>query len=335
LAEWDETLVLASVSNDTEARVEVQKLAGSNAWTPLGDKLNSTQAHAIVDLQVEAGTLYALYSELPTEMPERSHHVKKWSPGEWVQIALPGYEPPCGPHLDSVLAIASGAPTIATLSEGAPPCLGAVSVGQWRSNAWSPTPNPDHPGVVSLGCHGNVDLAWDQSANRPLLALTQAGDHQVLQFNTATQSFTALGAELNLNPKSADALDRLSLTVGPQPTIAYTETVSSTRTLFVKVFDGAWKELGPDPVYPGANCSSPSLTYINGVPYVAFIANPDPNDFGELRVRRYKGQWEDVGVTDELLVRAPQLIGVDGIPHVAFLTHEDKPRVNLKHFPPL
>ena len=182
------------------------------------------------------------------------------------------------------------------------------------------------PSIADVG--GTPYVAWDEpdGTNREIRVsrLNAAG--------TAWEQVVGGASPINADP-TRDASGASIANVGGVPHVAWSETDGTNFEIRVARLNGAgtdWDELegGASPINQGAtrNAAEPSLTSIDGVPYVAWREFDGVNT--EIRVSRFNGAtWDQVNPAaaaspiNESNIRDandPSLVGVEGVPYVAW-----------------
>jgi hypothetical protein len=181
--------------------------------------------------------------------------------------------------------------------------------------------NADDPSLI--GIDGVPYVAWSEAGGWP--GYPYDYHIRVSRLNAAGTAWEELGGSVN----HANYAVRPSLTeVAGEPYVAWSEwdndhQENNLRVSRLNAAGTAWEEVGGPIDRAGESASDPSLTAIDGVPYVAIGGSAD--GVSAIRVRRLSSSgtaWEDVG--DPMLPRSdrfpgqPSLTAIDGVPYVAW-----------------
>jgi hypothetical protein len=299
-------------------------------WKQLGSVLQGglENVQPVVDLQIKSGTLHVVYAEGIGVL-----HIKLYDGNVWSEPFM-GYTGPCSGLGSIALAPQdfSGTPTLTLMGAGG--CGIGVGYAYWNANtmSWWETPippSPMRPGLITMNGAGNSDVVHD--GNRGLVALADQGSIYVKYWDesVAPGSWKNVGGALNSSPiptggSPGSGLLSFALDAGKEKYVAFVQTISNVKSVFVKRFDstaGSWMQIGPEKVSGPGNADSPSLTFIDGMPYVAFVEMH--GTVGSVNVRRWNGQeWQRVGaalnVDPATSAVAPYLVGIEKTPYVAF-----------------
>lgn len=162
-------------------------------------------------------------------------------------------------------------------------------------------------------------MGWGTRARLlPLVVLLSLG----IAPGVARAAWTQLGGPLNVSPTAS--LDTVSAAaVNDVPFVAWDEVTGTIPQLYVKQWNGStWvQDGGALNLNPGDGAASPSITSVNGVPYVAFFDGP-PGAFS-VYVKHWNGTaWVQDGGSVSSNVSSdstePSITSVDGVPYVAF-----------------
>lgn len=185
-----------------------------------------------------------------------------------------------------------------------------------------PAENASFPGIAAVG--GVPHVAWSES---------QGGHAQlrVARLNPAGTDWVELGGALNHDP-NRDATASAITDVGGVPYVGWVEAngaaVLQLRVARPNAGGTGWDEVGaPLNHDPSRSAFSPSMTTIDGVPYVAWREADGSGE--EVRVARLDAvgtAWEEVVGGASPIDRdptastsSPSIAGIGGTPHVAWI----------------
>jgi hypothetical protein len=222
-------------------------------------------------------------------------------------------------------AIASGF-TFALLCQGS-------ALAAWHQPVGGPSPineaagqSANNPSLTTIG--GVPYVAWDE-----------AGQIRVARLNTAGTAWEKVADSASpINEAANQGAEFPSLTgINGVPYVAWTETdgslVKQIRVARLNAAGTAWEKVADTPAASPINWSnirnafSPSITGINGVPYVAWTEN-DSASHGQVHVARLNAAgtaWEKVVATASPInsssahnAAQADLTSIGGVPYVAW-----------------
>lgn len=323
-------------------------------WVRVGDALDGAGAQPVIDIQFHGTTPYVFYADQGAAATTPDHVKAFDTAGSgWIEVGAPGYRPPCSMHFNAALALDGPQPHFSFVGAGG--CGIGVGYARWTGSGWWETPSPPspmRPGRITMIGGGSSDVVYD--GRRALVALIDNGWRYVRRWDASVDpgSWVNVGPSFNQNPPGLAAVGAnylwMALDATGRTWVAFAEQDGGVQKVFVRRYDpvaDAWTRIGGGPVSdPTRNSDYPSLAFVGGTPYVAWVEDvtrPSGSGVGggTIRVARWNGlAWERVGAplnqdatADAVL---PYLVGIGTVPYVAFREPVTAPqRIYVKRFP--
>ena len=155
-----------------------------------------------------------------------------------------------------------------------------VYVEQFANGAWTPVGptalnvDPNHQQIVMApsitGVNGVPYVAWVES---------NGSKYEIYVKEFTNGSWSQVGTALNVNAGgSQNGYAPMITSVGGVPNVVWQEDTTTGEAIYVKQFtNGAWSQVGTAvnlDIAGQQNGQNPSITSVNGVPYVAWSESP-------------------------------------------------------------
>jgi hypothetical protein len=317
---------VADVGGVRDVRVAENK--GPPDWSFLGP--SPSEGASFVPDAVALGfvgtTAHVLYATSGTP----SVHLKERVGSSWTEIGAPGYASACAVPLALRLAFDGATPHIATLGAGG--CGLGIDYAFWNGASWQQRPSVTiFPGQLTFNANGRPDIVFTDQAYVGVPEIEGGGTARIAVrfWDTGASLWVDLVGPLQENATNGLGDEDVALasdTAGNLYAAWAEEVAAGSKVIFVKRYDvvqQTWSLLGTGPASGPGNATSPSLTLINGIPWLAYLEATGVADL--VYVRRFESAgnaWQLVGMplNQSSVVDAfgPVITGIGSEPYVAF-----------------
>lgn len=302
-------------------------------WTDVGPTLvpGLEDATAVVDIEFAGAVPYVVHHN-GTLARVRYHDGAIWD-----EVGAPGFTTMCM-ALEGLRLVLDGTDPHLTYM-GAGGC--GIGVGYFWHDAggWHHHPSTTgFPGteLVTMDGNGVSDVVFTDRAH---VATGDVQTHRVKIWDATGSDWIDLGSPLEMNADSGWGEDQsMAADAAGNLCVAWSEQDGAgVGSIYVKAHTTDWTLLGAGAASGGGNASRPTVTIIDGVPWIAY--QEDDGTSEKIMVRRWSGtEWERVGLPLNMSAAEdglwPDIDSIASVPYVAFRESDGTAqRVYVKTFP--